>query len=431
MRVYAGDAIRNVAIVGHGGCGKTSLVDALAFVAGSSKRHGSVPDGSALTDYTPDEIERQYSINLALAHAEWMDTKINLIDTPGYLDFIGDAAAGLYAADAALIAVNATAGVEVGTEQVWDIAAERGMPRMFVVTGMDRENADFEKVFQDIKAHLTSKVVPIEVPVGEGADFHGIVNLFSRKCHTYTKGTKSGEYKEGEIPPDVQGTFDKYAEGLMESVAEVDDDLIERYLEGGEITRDEALAAMSQGFAQGELFPLLCVAAPLTYGTRALLSKLVQLVPPPTELAPRNAQTWGDAAEVEVQPQDNAPFVAQVFKTVSEPHVGDVSQFRIWSGTIDNGHEAFNAVRETPEKLAHLSVAQGKERMEVPKLHAGDIGLVAKLKNTHTNDTLSSTDHQIVLPKIPFPEPIITMAIEVTTRGEEDKLGTGDRKSVV
>lgn len=425
MRVYTGDAIRNVAIVGHGGSGKTSLVDAMAFVAGSSKRHGSVTDGTTLTDYTPDEIERQYSINLALAFAEWMDTKLNLIDTPGYLDFIGDAAAGIYAADAVVITVSATAGVEVGTEKVWDLAAERGIPRMFVVTGMDKENADFEKVFQDIKEHLAPKVVPIEVPVGEGADFHGIVNLFSRKCHTYKKGTKAGEYDEGDIPGDVQGTFDKYAEGLMESVAEVDDELIERYLEGEEITRDEALAAMKRGFAEGTLFPLLCVAAPLTYGTRALLSKLVQLVPAPTELPPRDAKTWGDATDVQVVSRDDAPFAAQVFKTVSEPHVGDVSLFRIWSGTIDNGAEAYNAVRETSEKLAHLSVAQGKERFEVPNLHAGDMGLVAKLKDTHTNDTLSTVDNQIVLPKIPFPDPIITMAIEVRKRGEEDKLGTG------
>ncbi|MCH7776024.1 MAG: GTP-binding protein, partial [Gemmatimonadetes bacterium] len=179
MRVYTGDAIRNVAVVGHGGSGKTSLVDALTFVSGSSKRHGSVLDGTSLTDYTQDEIERKYSINLALAHAEWRDTKINLIDTPGYLDFIGDAAAGVYAADAALIVLGANAGVEVGTEKVWEFAAERGIPRLFFVSLMDKEHADFEKVFEDIRDHITPKVIPIEIPIGEGSDFHGIINLFS------------------------------------------------------------------------------------------------------------------------------------------------------------------------------------------------------------------------------------------------------------
>ena len=189
MRVYKGDAIRNVAVVGHGGSGKTSLVDALAFVAGSSKRHGSVDQGSALTDFTPDEIDRQYSINLALAHAEWMDCKINLIDTPGYLDFVGDTIAGIYAADAALLVVSATAGVEVGTENAWQHAERRGIPRMFFLSTMDKDNADFERVYKDIKEHLTPNVIPIEIPVGEGPEFKGIINLFSKKCHMYKSGT--------------------------------------------------------------------------------------------------------------------------------------------------------------------------------------------------------------------------------------------------
>lgn len=425
MRVYTGDAIRNVAVVGHGGSGKTTLVDALAFVSGTSKRHGSVPDGTALTDYTPDEVERKYSINLAPAYAEWLEAKINLIDTPGYLDFIGDAAAGIYAADAAVFVVNAAAGVEVGTETVWEFAEARNMPRMFFVSAMDKEHASFERVFDDIHEHMTSKVVPIEIPVGEGPDFHGIINLFSRKCHLYKTGSKTGEYEETDIPDDYQALFEKYSEVLIENVAEIDDELIERYLEGGEISRDEALAAMKRGVAENRLYPLLCGSATLTYGMRALLSKIVQLVPAPTEIAARTGETWEQANEVEVVPKDDAPFVAQVFKTVSEPHVGDVSLFRVWSGTIANGAEAYNAPRETVEKLNHLSVGLGRERTEVPELHAGDIGLVAKLKNTHTNDTLSTHGVPIVLPKIPFPPPLIVMAVDVTKRGDEDKLSTG------
>jgi len=428
MRVYTGESIRNVAVVGHGASGKTSLVDALAFVSGSSKRHGSVPDGTALTDYTPDEIERKYSISLALAHAEWMDAKINLIDTPGYLDFIGDAAAGIYAADAALITVSATAGVEVGTEKAWELVDARGMPRLFFVAGMDKENANFEKAFEDIREHLSAKVVPIEVPIGEGQDFRGIINLFSRKCHMYVRGTKTGEYEETDIPDEFKPLFEKYAEVLTETIAEVDDELIERYLEGQEITREEALAAMKKGTVRGDIFPLLCGASTLTYGMRALLTKLVQLVPAPTEIPPIHAQSWGDAKEMEITPGDDNPFLAQVFKTVSEPHVGEVSLFRIWSGRVTNGADVYNAPRESTEKLNHLSVGQGKERVEIAELHVGDIGVVAKLKDTHTNDSLSTSAKPLVMPKIPFPEPLIVMAIEVSKRGEEDKLNMGLQK---
>ncbi len=428
MRVYTGDAIRNVAVVGHGASGKTSLVDALAFVAGSSSRHGRVEDGTALTDYTPDEIERQYSINLALAHAEWNKVKINLIDTPGYLDFIGDAMAGVYAADAALLVVSAAAGVEVGTEKVWEFAEARGIPRMFFLSLLDKEHADFEKVYRDIKEHLTPKVVPIEIPVGEGPEFHGIINLFSKKCHMYKKGTKAGEYDEVDVPEEYLQRFETHQQELIETIATTNDELLERYLGGEEISREEAVAAMKEGMAAGEICPLLCGSAHLTYGTRALLTKLVELVPAPTERPPVKAETWGDAEGIELAPADSSPFVAQVFKTVSEPHVGDVTFFRIYTGSVSNGAEVYNAPRNTAEKLNHLSVPQGKDRSEVPMLHAGDIGVVAKLKDTHTNDTLSTQGQKVVLRKIPFPEPLTVLSVRVTKRGEEDKLSTGLQK---
>jgi elongation factor G len=428
MRVYGTQEIRNVAVLGHGASGKTSLVDALAFVAGTSKRHGSVKDGTALTDYTPDEIERRYSINLALAVAEWTDAKINLIDTPGYLDFTGDALAGVYAADAALIVLSGTGGVEVGTEKVWEYCERRGIPRLFCVSLMDKEHADFEKVFTQIKERLTPKVIPVEIPVGEGPAFHGIVNLFSKQCHFYKKGTKAGEYDEVPIPPEVQARFEKYTQELTEAIAATDDTLLERYLGGEEISRDEAIAAMKAGMARGELFPLFCASGELTYGTRALLSKIVELCPAPHERGPVEAQQWGSAAKVTLQADDGSPFVAQVFKTVSEPHVGDVTVFRVHSGHVRNGQEVWNAPREAVEKLNHLCITVGKDRTEVAELHAGDIGCVAKLRDTHTNDTLSTREAPIVLPKIPFPEPVITVAVQVKQRGEEDKLSTGLHK---
>src|SRR5947199_9232509 len=428
MRVYKTPEIRNVAVVGHGASGKTSLVDALAFVAGSSKRHGSVKDGTALTDYTPDEIERKYSINLALAVAEWMDTKVNLIDTPGYLDFTGDALAGVYAADSAVVVLSATSGVEVGTEKVWDYCERRGLPRLFFVSLMDKEHANFERVFNQIKERLTAKVIPVEIPVGEGMEFHGIINLFSKKAHLYKKGTKAGEYDEVDVPDEYKDRFEKYSQELIESIAATDDTLLERYLGGEEIGRDEAIAAVKAGMAKGERFPLFCGAAELTYGTRALLNKLVELCPAPHERPPVEAQRWGTAERLTLKPDDTGPLAAQVFKTVSEPHVGDVTLFRIFSGTVRSGQDVWNAPRELSEKLNHLCVAVGKERIEIPELHAGDIGVVRKLRDTHTNDTLSTKDRAIVLPKIPFPEPVITEAIEVKQRGEEEKLSIGLHK---
>lgn len=428
MRVYQTAELRNVAIAGHGASGKTSLVDALAFVSGSSKRHGSVKDGTALTDYTPDETERQYSINLALAAAEWMDVKINLIDTPGYLDFTGEAMAGVWAADGAVIVVSGTGGVEVGTEKVWDYCEQRGIPRMFFVSLMDKEHADFEQAFEQIKDRLTGKVIPVEIPVGEGPDFHGIINLFSRKCHLYKKGTKTGEYDEVDIPPEYADRFERYSKELIERIAETDDRLLERYLEGGEIDREEAIAAMKTGLARGDLVPLFCGAAEQTYGMRALLSKIVELVPAPSDRPPVAAEAWGSAERVELKADDEGPFVAQVFKTVSEPHVGDVTMFRIYSGIVRNGQDAYNAPRDASEKLNHVCVAMGKDRSEIAELHAGDIGCVAKLRDTHTNDTLSTRANPIVLPKIPFPEPVITVAIDVQQRGEEEKLSNGLHK---
>jgi elongation factor G len=412
MRVYGTNAIRNVAFVGHGGSGKTSLVDALAFVSGSSRRHGSVKDGTALTDYSPDEIERKHSIGLGLAFAEWMDTKLNLIDTPGYLDYFGEVVTGLHAADAAVVVLSGTAGVEVGTEKAYEICDHLHLPRILFVSQMDKEHADFERVFQDIKTHLTPKVVPVEIPIGDGHDFHGIINLFSGHCHFYKQGAKSGEYDVVPIPPEYEERFKAYTDQFTEAVAATDDALIERYLGGEEIPREEFIAAVKKGMLAGEVVPLFCGSSELAYGTRTLLRKMVQLVPSPAE----------------VTPPAEAPLVGRVFKTISEPHIGDVTLFRLYSGELKNGDEVWNAEHEVAEKLNHLSIQQGKERIEVEKLAAGDIGSVAKLRDTHTGDTFCRRDHPVRLPPIPFPEAVATSAVLVKQRGEEDKLAAGLHK---
>ncbi len=412
MQVYGPGHIRNVAFVGHGASGKTTLVDALAFVSGSSRRHGSIKDGSTLTDYSPDEIERQHSIGLALGYAEWMDTKVNLIDTPGFFDFFGEAITGLYAADAAVVVLSGTGGVEVGTEKVWDICDDLHMPRLIFVSLMDKEHADFEKVFADVKEHLSPKVLPVEIPIGDGPNFKGIINLFSGKAHLYKAGTKSGEYDTVEIPDEYRDRFETYNEQLTETVAATDDRLIELYLEGQEITREEVISAMKKAVVSGEIVPLFVGSGELTYGTRALLTKIVELFPTPAE-APAPAE---------------APLVGRVFKTLSEAHVGDVSLFRIYHGTIKNGDEVFNVEHEVTEKLNHLSVQQGKDRYEVAELQAGDIGSVAKLRDTHTNDTFCREDSPVRLDPIPLPDAVATSAVVVKQRGEEDKLASGLHK---
>ncbi len=426
MKEYKAGEIRNVAVVGHGASGKTTLVDALAFVSGSSKRRGSIKDGTTLTDHTPEEIERGYSINVSCAFAEWQGVKVNLIDTPGYLDFHGDAIAGLASADGALCLVSATAGVEVGTEKMFKAAVESNDPVLFVVSLMDKEHANFERTYQQVKDRLTSKVVPVEIPIGAGPGFHGVINLFTRKAYVYKVGSRSGEYEETEIPDSEQDSFQRYYQELIEAISATDDGMLERYLEGADIGRDEAIQGMKEAMKRGDLFPLFCVSADHMIGITALLTEVVQLMPSAYEMEEIHAFKGAEGTRtVEIHAVDTNPFAAQVFKTHSEPHIGDVSFFRIYSGRVSNGQEVFNATRDGVEKLGHLSVAQGKDRIEVPALCAGDIGCVAKLRNTHTNDTLSTREHPVRLPQIRFPESVAEFAVHATARHDEEKLQFG------
>jgi len=412
VKIYGPDVIRNVAFVGHGASGKTTLVDALGFVSGSSRRHGSIKDGSTLTDTSPDEIERKHSIALGVGIAEWMNVKINLLDTPGYLDFFGEVTCGLSVADAAVVVLSGVGGVEVGTEKCWAACDRRHLPRILFVTAMDKEHANFERVFEDVKEHLSPKVLPVEIPVGDGLQFRGIINLFTQTCQLFKPGSKAGEYEEVPVPPEYQDAFARYAEQMTEAVAATDDALLEKYLAGESIPRTEVVPAMKKAILAGEIVPLFCGSGELQHGVRALLTEIVELFPGPAEL----------------KPPTEAPMAGRVFKTVSEPHVGDVSLFRIFTGSIRNGEEVWNAEHNVIEKLNHLSVQQGKERQEVAELHAGDIGSVAKLKDTHTGDTFCRKGSPIRLPPIEFPEVEATSAVMVKQRGEEDKLAAGLHK---
>jgi elongation factor G len=424
---FTTDRIRNVVVVGHGGSGKTTLIDACCYTSGTSKRQGVVDDGTALTMFTPEETSHGISMNVAVAHAAWMDSKINFIDTPGYLDFLGETRAGVRVGDGAIVCLSAVNGVEVGTERVWDLVQERRLPAILFVSMMDRQNADFDRVYQDVREHLTAKAIPVEVPIGAGDEFRGIVNLFSDKAHFYHENTQTGSYDEEDVPADLQPIVDRYYDDLIETIASTDDTLLEHYLEGDTITRDEAVHALKQAMLRGDLYPVFCGAPTRTWGARALLSKLVELMPSPQERPAELAQGRGDTV-VELRSLNSDPFAALVFKTTSEPHVGELSYFRIYGGSVANGAEVHNATREKAEKLSHLSVPQGRERMETDQLRAGDIGVVAKLKDTHTNDSLSAPSHPLVLQGVQFPAPDIAVAVEPATRGEEDKLAIGLHK---
>ncbi len=415
-------AIRNVVLFGHGGSGKTTLADSMCHIGGTTTRKGDVEKGSAITDFTPEETEHKISINLSVAYAKWKGAKINLIDTPGYLDFFGEVAAGVRVADAGLCVVDAASGVEVGTERTWAECERRGIPRMIFITMMDRDNASFRKTFRQVQSVLTPAAIPVEVPIGAGPDFRGIVNLFSLKAHIYEGGDR-GEYEETDIPEGLESGVDEFREELIETIAAADDELLEAYLEGEELDRDRVLAVLAAAMRRGEVVPVFCGAGASGRGVRAVLNKIVELMPSPAEATPEIAESEGD--EIEVEASDGAPLAALVFKTTSEPHVGDLSYFRVFGGRVTNGLAMWNPVHAANERIAHLAIPHGAHRHELERLHAGDIGVVAKLKDTHTGDTLCSPSKPLVLEGIDWPHPDISLAVQAATRGDEDKLGNG------
>jgi elongation factor G len=417
------ERIRNVAVLGHASAGKTTLIDALCYLTGTASRKGNVDDGHALTLTTPEEVAHRVSMQLTPAYAEWLDTKINFLDTPGYLDFTGDALAAVRVADAALIVVSPTAGVEVGTERVWEYCEARGIPRILVVSMMDKEHADFDAVYQDIRARLTEKAIPVEIPIGQGEDFKGIINLFRGRAHFYRAPDGKGEFDVGDIPEELTGKFEDWRTELQETLATLDDDLLEKYLEGGTISRDEAIESTGRAMARGEVYPILCGSPRLGYGMRAILRRTVQLFPSPAETGGELAEDPNGGEPVALSPSDDESLAALVFKTTSEPHVGNLSYFRVYSGALRNGAGVLNALRGSPEKLNHLSVPLGKDRPNVDVLHAGDIGVVAKLKDTHTNDVLTDPERPLVIPGVDFPRPDITLAIRGRTQSDDDRLG--------
>ncbi len=426
MKKYDSKDIRNVAVVGHGSSGKTSLTGALCFAAGSSKRLGSVDEGNALTDFSQDEIERKNSINLSIAYAEHEKTKINLIDAPGYLDFLGDAYAAMRGADNALIVVHGASGVEIGTNRMAAKTAEDKIPVAVFVNMMDKENADFDKVLEQLRELFEAHVVPMTLPIGQGAGFRGVIDVHRRKACIGVSGTQRGESREEDIPAEMVDRVEKVYQEFIEDVVEQDEVLMEKYFADEPLTPQEIGAAMQKGILNREFIPVFCGASASTFGVPQLLDGLVHMLPDPTMFPPLTAKAGEE--EVRIERNDDSPLTALVFKTVSESHVGELSIFRVGSGVIKSGDEVLNANLGHVERLGHINVMQGRDREEVDQLCAGDIGVVTKLKGTHTGNTLCSKQKPLMLADIDFPKPVMNVAIVPKTRGDEDKISSGLRK---
>jgi elongation factor G len=412
--------IRNVGFVGHGGVGKTSLVEAILFACGAVTRQGKVEDGTTTADFDPDEIKRKISLNTAVVFADWKGYRLNLIDTPGYGDFVADARAGLRVADAAVVVVDAVAGVQVQTEKVWKLANEAGLPRVIVINRLDRERADFFRALESVQKRLKGRLCPLQLPVGSESGFSGVVDLIAMKALVVA----DGRVKESEIPGEVMDAAKAYREKLAETVAETDDELLAKYLEEGGIGEEEMLAALRKAVAAGTLVPVLAASASRNIGVHPLLDLIVKEFPSPADRGEVAGTDPKTKSAVKRAPDARAPLSAVVFKTLSDPHVGKLSLFRVYSGTLKADSQVYNSTRQTRERLGHIGWMQGKAQKPVEALGPGEIGVVAKLKDTLTGDTLCDEANPVVLPGIVFPEPAISFAIQPKSRGDEDKIST-------
>jgi len=388
--------IRNVGVVGHGGVGKTTLVEAMLFAAGAVTRLGRVDDGSTTTDFDPDEIKRKISINTSVAYGDWKGHRINLVDTPGYGDFIADARAGLRVVDAAVVVVDAVAGVQVQTEKVWKFATEYNLPRVVVVNRLDRERSDFFRTFESLGRRLKGRLVALHLLVGEESGFRGFVDLVKMTAVTVA----GGKATEADIPGDLADRAKEYREKLVEAAAETDDELLSKYLEEGSLGEPEMLKALRAGIAEGKLVPVVCAAGSRSIAVHALLDLIVEALPSPADRG-EVAGTDLKTKQAGVRTADaKAPVTALVFKTLSDPHIGKLSLFRVVSGTLRADSTLLNAGRGARERMGHVSWLQGKTQKNVETLGPGEIGVAQKLKETLTGDTLTEEAQPFELPRI-------------------------------
>jgi elongation factor G len=412
MKEYGTQMIRNLVLLGHGGTGKTSLSEAALFISGAINRLGRVDDGTTTSDFDPDEVKRKVSINASLVPCEWKDHKLNIIDAPGYADFIGDAYSGLAAADAAVIVVCAASGVQVGTESAWKAIEQRGMSRAIFINRLDRENANFVEALEQVQDKLSKRAVPVHMPIGSQDSLQGIIDLVDKKAYLGDKATP------GEAPADMMPEIDRLRDQLLEVVAEADDDLLNKYLEGEELTTDEIREALREGFQEGSIVPVFTGSAAKTIGVSVFLDAVTAYFPAPT------ARTVADTGGNEVTADPAGPLVAQVFKTTADPYVGKLTYLRVFSGTLKADSHVWNANKNAAERIGQLFVMRGKHQEAVSSLAAGDIGAVAKLAETVTSDTICTREKPTTLPPITFPSPSYSAAAYPRSKADTEKMST-------
>lgn len=419
--------IRNIAVVAHGKAGKTSLVEALLFDAGAIDRLGRVDDGTTTTDYEPEEINKKISISTALAFCQWKNHRLNLIDTPGFINLLEDAKAGMKAADGAVVIASASGGIKGETERLWKYADMFKIPRVVFVNKMDREPADFYAAVESLERTFHTDGIPLQVPIGLGEDFKGIVDLLSMKALIY----KNGKAEESAIPADVADNANKCRKMLVEKIAEADDALLEKYLEGQELTMDEILNGLRAGVLKRKFVPVVCGSATKNIGVRELLDTVTSFLPSPLDMAelhPIKGKDPKDGSEAVRKPINGDPFSAYVFKTVADPYAGKLSLFRVYSGSLKADSTVYNNTSDTKERIGQIFYLQGKKQNPAQSVGPGEIAVVAKLKATNTGDTLTDEAHKIVFDKVKFEEPIISFAIEPKNKGEEEKVSTALHK---
>lgn len=417
MKSYRTEQIRNITLLSHGGAGKTSLSEAMLFNTGAINRTGRVEEGNTVSDYDPDEAKRQVSINMSMIPCEWKDVKINVIDSPGYADFVGEVKAAVRVADGVVILACAASGIEVGTEQIWRFTSEPLLPRLLFINRMDRENADFYRTLERAQALFGKACVAVQLPIGEASTFQGVVDLVGMKAYL------GPQAQVGEIPAALKERVASFHEKLVEAVAETDDDLITKYLEGEELTEEELRRGLRMGTQSGKITPVFVGSATHNIGVTLLMDAVVSYFPSPKESREVTATNPATGEQGVLPPAESGPLACLVFKTTADPYVGRLSYFRVYSGIFHSDSPVWNAAKNKAERVGQLFVVRGKSQEPISHLVAGDIGGVAKLAETATGDTLCSRDHPLLLAPIEFPKPTFSVAVYPKTKADLDKLG--------
>ncbi|MHB8882631.1 MAG: elongation factor G [Thermodesulfovibrionales bacterium] len=413
--------LRNVAVIAHGGAGKTSLVEAVLFDSGMTDRLGNVQDGTTVTDYEPEEIDRKITITSSLAFSNWNKHRINLIDTPGFINFIEDTRGCLKAVDGAVIIVSALSGVKAETEKIWKYACEYEIPRIMFVNKMDKESADFERALSELEKSFDAEAIPLQIPIGSAETLTGVVDLVSMKAYV----SKAGKTEVTDIPADMLEEAGRFRKKLIEKIAESDDALLEKYLEGTDLTDEEIINGIKESSLTRKFIPVTCGSALKNIGITSLLDTMLLCLPSPAEMAtisPIRGNSPKDKSEVIRKPAENEPLAAYVFKTIADPFAGKLSLFRVYSGTLKADSTIYNSTADTKERLGQLFYLQGKKQVPVQSLSAGEIGVVAKLKGTNTGDTICDEAKPIVFKKVKFADPIISYAMAAKNKGDEEKV---------